>query len=136
MKSLKQKKDSMLSSIQLSEVKDYHVSQYKLIDELYALSTVMELTLQMEVGEDGKRYFKEDCKFKDILDAIRVERRVINDSMQPYLANELNKVAIEELNSSIASDKKALLDIVSIAKKIEEKKALLQRYKNDIFSHP
>ena len=134
MKGLKQRKDSMLSSIQLPEVREQHVEQYKLIDDLYTLSTVVESTLQMEVGEDGKRHFVNECRFKEILEAIRSERNLINEAMQPYLANELNRASIEELNQSIASDKKSLIDIVNIAKKIDDKKALLKKYRSEIFA--
>lgn len=133
LKSLKQKKDSLLENLHLNEVKEYYKNQYSIVDKLFELSNIIDSSMQTELREDGKNYFKSECKFKDILSAISNEHKVLTDVIQPYLKDDLIKKSVDELNQSIANDKKSLLDIVSITKKIQEKKKLLEDSKSEIF---
>lgn len=133
LKSLKQKKDTLLEQLHLQEIKDNYQTEYADVDTLLKKANEIETSIEVQVVEDNKRVFKNDGKFKDVLNEINEERRNINESIQPYLKDEQVKKAIEQLNQSIANDKKALQDIVNLSKKILEKNKLLASTKEEIF---
>jgi len=134
LKNLKQKKDALFNSMQLKEIKDYYEDEYKPIDELLEKSKTIEGTLEVETRADGKRYLKdENGKFKKVLSAIGAEQKRLADLLQPFLKDEQTKKAIEEVNVSIANDRKAILDIDILAKKIQEKKKLFNESKDGLF---
>ena len=133
-KGLKQKKDALLEILQLPEIKEQYRDLYSAIDTLYEHSMKVNMTLQVETQEDGKRHFINDSKFKDVLTAIKQEERGLTDSIQPYLKDEEIKKVIEGLNLSISNDKKALQDIDTLSKRIQEKKKLLSDTKNEVFN--
>ena len=130
---LKQKKDLLLNSILIDAIRGYYAGEYSVIDDILNLSSRIEALFQFEVNEQGQRYLKVDSKFKEIHNAIDAERKSLDESIQPYLKDDLVKKAIDELNQSISNDKKALLDINTITKKIQDKKKLLEDTKIEIF---
>lgn len=131
---LKQRRESFLASIQLDDIKSYYKEQYLVIDGLLELATAISESLQAESKDDGSRGFKESCKFGDVFNAIVNEKRVLNDAIEPYLKNKALKESIDEINQSIANDKKALFDIVNITSRLQGKKQLLDNVKSEIFS--
>ncbi len=133
-KVLKQKKDTLLATLQLQEIKDFYAKAYSLVDSLVVKSKEIEDSLLIEVLENGNRRFKNDSIFKDVLTLIKKERKDLNESIQPYLNDEQIKKKIEELNESIANDKRALLEIGTLSKKIQEKRKLFNDSKAEIFT--
>jgi predicted ATP-dependent endonuclease of OLD family len=131
--SLKQKKDLLLSGLLSDEVREYYTNEYSAIDNLFGLSAKIEKELQFESDAGGQRNLKEGSKFKSVYDKIDAERQKLGESIQPYLKNDLIRKSIDELNQSIANDKKSLLDIGTITKKVQDKKKLLDSTKVEIF---
>src|SRR5690606_37420956 len=94
----------------------------------------IEKSLEVETNEEGKRVFKEEKgKFQEVLTVINDEGKKLKDAIQPYLKDDQIKKAIETLNQSISSDKKALLDIENLSKKIQDKKKQLNDSTEEIF---
>jgi len=133
MKSLKQKKDSLLNAIELEELKDYYKQQYLSIDTLFEDSVRIEKSIEIETKEDGKRYFKSANKFIELLQIINDEKKNISEEIAPFLKNDATKKSIEDLRKSIENDKKALLEIDTLSLKIRGKKKTLDDTKNEIF---
>lgn len=133
-KNLKQKKETLIKALQSKELIDFAVEDFGVIDELFEKSKAFETHIETETKADGKRYFKNDnSKFKQILSSISAEQKKLTDAIQPFLKDEQTKKAIEEVNVSIANDRKAILDIESLTKKIQEKKKLIEEYKQELF---
>ena len=134
LKNLKQKKNSLVENLQLQEIKDYYQSIYTPIDSLLEEVVEIEKSLEVETNEEGKRVFKEEKgKFQEVLTVISDEGKKLRDTIQPFLKDDQIKKAIEALNQSISSDKKALLDIENLNKKIQDKKKQLNDSKEEIF---
>lgn len=134
LKNLKQKKNSLLENLQLQKIKDYYQSIYTPIDSLLEEVVKIEKSLDVESTEEGKRVFKEEKgKFQEVLTVISDEGKKLSDAIQPFLKDDQIKKAIEALNQSISSDKKALLDIENLNKKIQDKKKQLNDSKEEIF---
>ena len=133
LKNLKQKKDSVLETIQLKEIKDFYQVEYIEIDNLLEKYIEVEESVKTERNDDGKNYFVTDCSFKKVLVEIHKEQNMLKTQIEPYLKNELVKKAMLELNQSIASDRKSLVDMDNFTKKIQEKKKLLKESKDEIF---
>lgn len=134
LKNLKQKKNSLVENLQLQEIKDYYQSIYIPIDSLLEEVVKIEKSLEVETNEEGKRVFKEEKgKFQEVLTVISDEGKKLRDAIQPFLKDDQIKKAIEALNQSISSDKKALLDIENLNKKIQDKKKQLNDSKEEIF---
>ncbi len=133
-KSLKTKKDILINSIQLKEIKDYYVDEYKLIDELFDKSKITDSTLELETSSDGKKHFKDkDSKWRHVLITINNEQKRLADLMQPFLKDEQTKKAVDQVNLSIANDKKAIADIDILTNKIQEKKKFFTDTKAALF---
>ncbi|GAB3638362.1 hypothetical protein GCM10027422_39520 [Hymenobacter arcticus] len=130
---LKQKKDLLLGAICSDDIKSYYQQQYSLLDALFQLSNELSLSLEMDTNEDGKRSFKEGSILNEVAVKISDEKVKLDSLIQPYLQDELIKKAIDELNESIANDKKALLDIDNLGKRIEHKKKVLEDAKAEMF---
>lgn len=133
LKGLKQKKDSMIESIQLQDIKSHFQNIYAPIDFLLEEALKAENVLEVQINENGKRFFKEEGKLKEILTGISDEEKKLKDTIQPFLKDDQIKKAIETLNQSISSDKKTLLDIENLSKKIQDKKKQLNDSKDEIF---
>lgn len=133
LKSLKQKKDTIIEQLQLQEIRDFYQTAYADLDALLEKVTEINSSIEVQVNEQGKRSFTKDCKFRDVLLSIDQEQKSINDTIQPYLRDEQVKKSIEVLNHSISNDKKSLSDIATLSKKIQDKKKLLDETKDDIF---
>src|SRR5690606_29689182 len=134
LKNLKQKKNSLVENLQLQEIKDYYQSIYTPIDSLLEEVVEIEKSLEVETNEEGKRVFKEEKgKFQEVLTVINDEGKKLKDAIQPYLKDDQIKKAIETHNQSISSDKKALLDIENLSKKIQDKKKQLNDSTEEIF---
>ncbi|MCT3773372.1 gamma-glutamylcyclotransferase [Elizabethkingia anophelis] len=128
---LKQKKDSLLKTIQLSELKELYENEYSEIDTLFEKAKTVETSFQTEVKE-GIPHFTNDSLFKELFNSIDEERQKLDDSIKPYLRDDKVKLAIVDLNKSIKDDKNAIADIDNINKKIQEKKKLLNEAKDNI----
>lgn len=133
LKNIKQKKDATLEQLQLQEIKDHYQNAYTTIDALLNQTNAIEASIEVQVNDNGRRTFRQECKFKEVLTIINEEQKRLNESVQPYLQDEQVKKAIEILNQSIANDKKALQDIVNLSRKIQDKKVLLSNTKTEIF---
>ncbi len=133
LKSLKQKKDTIIEQLQLQEIKDFYQTAYAELDTLLEKVIEINSSIEVQINEHGRRSFTQDCKFRDVLLSIDQEQKSINDAIQPYLKDEQVKKSVEVLNISIANDKKSLLDIATLSKKIQDKKKLLDETKDDIF---
>lgn len=114
-------------------IRDYYIRIYSKIDELYADAVLFTGESQTEKKDDGLLYLKEATFFNATLTQINAESKSLTALMDPYLKDEQVKKAIEVLNSSIASDKKAVLDIVTLSNKIQEKKQQLINAKAELF---
>ncbi len=134
LKSLKQKKDTIIGQLQLQEIKDFYQAAYIDLDTLLEKINKINLSLEVQVNEQGKRSFTKDCKFRDVLLVIDEEHKNTNAAIQPYLKDEQVKKSIEVLNHSIANDKKSLTDIETLSKKIHGKKKFLGETKDEIFT--
>lgn len=128
---LKQKKDSLLKTIQLSELKTLYENEYAEIDTLFEKAKTVETSFQTEIKE-GIPHFANDSLFKDLFNSINKEKQELDDSVKPYLRDDKVKQAIVDLNKSIKDDKNAIADIDTINKKIQEKKKLLKDTKDNI----
>jgi len=117
----------------LPVIRDYYIRIYSKIDELYADAVLFTGESQTEKKDDGLLYLKEATFFNATLTQINAESKSLTALMDPYLKDEQVKKAIEVLNSSIASDKKAVLDIVTLSNKIQEKKQQLINAKAELF---
>lgn len=133
LKNIIQKRDSLLDTLKLEEIKEEYLDIYSIIDGLIQKQQEIETSFQLEPKSEGKSSFKNDNKFNEILKLVELEQKKWQSSIEPYLKDEQTKKAIEELNHSISSDKKALLDIDSLRKKIKEKKEFLDKTKEQIF---
>lgn len=134
LKSLKQKKDTIVSQLQLQEIKSFYETEYAALDTLLAKIDELNTSIEVHVNDQGTRSFTKDCKFRDVLLAINEEQKRTNTAIQPYLKDEQVKKSIEVLNQSIANDKKSLLDIDTLSKKIQDKKKFLAETKEEIFT--
>ncbi|NAW50816.1 hypothetical protein GNY06_05280 [Elizabethkingia argentiflava] len=134
LKSLKQKKDTIVSQLQLQEIKSFYETEYAALDALLAKIDELNTSIEVQVNDKGTRSFTKDCKFRDVLLAINKEQKITNTAIQPYLKDEQVKKSIEVLNQSIANDKKSLSDIDTLSKKIQDKKKLLAETKEEIFT--
>lgn len=133
-RSLKQKKDTIVGQLKLQEIKDFYQSEYADIDTLLDKINEINSSIEVQVNEQGKRTFTNDCKFRDVLLVLDEEQKSTNAAIQPYLKDEQVKKSIELLNQSIANDKKSLSDIETLSKKIQDKKKLLSETKDEIFT--
>lgn len=133
LKIIKQKKDSLLVQLQIQEIKDYCQTAYADVDILFDKANEIETSMEVQINENGKRFFIHDCRFKEVLTVIDDESKSIKDSIQPYLKDEHTKKAIEVLNQSVANDKKALQDIVNLTKQIQDKNKFLVEAEEGIF---
>ncbi len=124
--SLKQRKEALLSSMQLSEVREYYQRVYSLIDELVEKSQEIETSLSKEANSDSK--------FQEVSSSISGKKDKLDDSIRPFLQNAQIREVIEKLNESISNDRKALMDIERLTEKVHEKKELLDRSKAEIFN--
>ena len=131
---LKQNRDSFLTALRLDEIRAHYQTKYSEIDALFDLAKTVEESLQLEVREDKKRHFKEGVKFKEVLAEIKAEKNELDILIQPFLKDEQVKNAIEEINLSIANDRKALVDIVNLTKRIADKRLILDKSKAEIFN--
>jgi predicted ATPase len=133
-KTLKQKKDSLMNGLQLKEIKDYYTEEYKLVDELLEKAAAIEKSIEVETKAEGKRILKDESgKFKAVLGKISAEQKQLKESLLPFLKDEQTKKAIEELNTSITNDRKAIMDIELLAGKIQEKRKLFNDTKTALF---
>ncbi|MDO7853343.1 AAA family ATPase [Hymenobacter sp. CA1UV-4] len=133
LKGLASRKTSLLDNLMLDEIKEYYQKEYALIDNLVALSEAVETSLQVEVNEEGKRRFKNDCTFKQVISRLNEEQKRLHVEIEPYQKDEEVRKAVDELNASISNDRKALHDITSITKKIADKKKGLDTAEAEIF---
>lgn len=131
-KSLKQKKDLLLNTIELQEIKEYYEKEYSSIDTLFIEAVRIEQSIKLETKEDGKSYFKAESRFNELLQNIIKNQKELEVQSEPYLKTEAVKKSIEELRKSIENDKKALLDINALSVKILGEKKLLSDTKNEI----
>lgn len=133
LKSLKQKKDAIVSQLQLQEIKSFYEAEYAGLDTLLEKINELSASIEFQVNEQGTRSFTKDSKFRDVLLVINEEQKSTNTAIQPYLQDQQVKKSIEVLNQSIANDKKSLTDIDTFSKKILDKKKLLADTKEEIF---
>lgn len=133
LRSIKQKKDTIIGQLKLQEIKDFYQTEYTDIDTLLEKINEVSSSIEIQLNEQGKRTFINDCKFRDVLLVLDEEQKSTTAAIQPYLKDEQVKKSIEVLNQSIASDKKSLLDIETLSKKIQHKKKLLSESKDEIF---
>src|SRR5690606_37585111 len=105
LKSLKQKKDTIIEQLQLPEIRDFYQTAYAELDALLEKVTEINSSIEVQVNEQGKRSFTQDCKFRDVLLSIDQEQKSINDAIQPYLRDEQVKKSIrsEEHTSELQS---------------------------------
>lgn len=134
MKGLKQKKDAVIDQLGTVEIQTYFKGEYSEIDQLLQKINEIEKSLKTELKHNGKRFFVNESRLKEILTEINNESKLLNEEIKPYLKNEEIKNAIQLLNKSIAEDKKALQDIDSLSKRIVNKKRLLLETKDEIFN--
>jgi ABC-type cobalamin/Fe3+-siderophores transport system ATPase subunit len=133
LKNLLSRKTSLLDNLQLDEIKEFYQTEYSSIDTITELAESIETSLQIELNEEGKRRFKNDCKFREVISKISEEQNELRREIEPYLKDEEIKKAVDELNQSIANDRKALQDIVSITKKIADRKKARDNAEEEIF---
>jgi len=131
---IKQRKDTLISGLKLAEIKDYYTQLFIPLENLLKDAANIEKYTQTESLPDGKRQFVNGNVFADILQAIKEEKEELDSLIQPYLRTEHIKRTIEEISKSIANDKRAIIDIDLLAKKIADKKQLREEIKSVIFS--
>lgn len=133
LKNISERKQSVLNSLQLPAIQNYYSNLYSKIDVLYTDALSFTKESQTEKKEDGLAYLQETSFFNKILLELNSENKELTSSMDPYLKDEQIKKAIEVLNTSIAADKKSVLDIVTLTNKIQEKKQQLGNAKVELF---
>ncbi|MEN5088584.1 TrlF family AAA-like ATPase [Sphingobacterium faecium] len=134
LKSLKQRKDTLIGQLQLKEIKEFYQTAYTDLDILLEMINNISASIEVQINEHGQRSFTNDSVFRNVLYNINLEQKTTNESIQPYLKDEQVKKSIDILNNSISNDKKSLLDIANLSKKINDKKILLNETKNEIFT--
>lgn len=132
-RNLKTKKDNVLNSYHLSEIKKHYTERYSGIDELYNHLLSIESELQVTTKENGNRSLVNESEFKSLLISLNAERKKLEEEIKPFLKDEDTKKIIQGLNESIANDKKALVDIENITKRVVEKRKQKDDSKLEIF---
>jgi len=131
---LKQKKDTVLNTLKLKEIRDYGQDYYRTIDLLVARIEAISSSLDVEVNSEGKRFIKNSSVIKELFSRLNQEKNTIKLHLDPYLERDKMRVEIEALNLSILNDRKALNDINDLNNTITEKKKLLGACKEKLFS--
>lgn len=132
-RSLKQKKDVFINTLQSNDLKIYCEEIYQAIDTLLTASEDVNKSIQVDTKEDGRRILANDGKFKEILSRITLERKSLNTELEPFQKDVQIKKTIDGLNLAIAQDKKSVADIDILTSKIQEKKKLLDEARAEIF---
>jgi len=133
LKNIKQKRDTLIDNLQLSEIKEHVRSTYDILDTILDHAILFDASIEVQTRADGRRVFRNDNKFKEIVQLINTKKGELNESIKPYLKDTEAKNIIEQLNESIASDKKALGDIVNLTKRIADQKRQLAESRTEIF---
>lgn len=132
-KSLKSKKDSMIESIKIQEIRNYYRNEYLSIDALFDDATRIGNSIELETNESGKSFFKSECRFSELFKNNSTIKKELEGQIEPFLKTEAIKKSVEELRKSIEIDKKALLEIDTLSSKIQGKQRLFGDTKNEIF---
>ncbi len=130
---LREKKNTLIDTLRLLEIKAYYQNLFSSIDDLLAIAekSVVEIALQIE--DDGKRHFMSECRFQEVQALMEAETIRLNAEMTPFIEDAQVKKAIAELNQSVAADKKALQDIDALANKVLDRRNKLSDCKKEIF---
>lgn len=128
-----QKKNDFIGNIQTAEIKEFYLSAFSKLDN--TLSDLLEVISHSEINTtDGIREFKNpNSVFFAMASKYTVKKDVLTQGIAPYLQNEQIKKAIEDLNLSIADDRKSLSDIDNLTKKIAERKKHIEECKEELF---
>ncbi|MEH0153778.1 hypothetical protein V6R21_06490 [Limibacter armeniacum] len=132
-KSLKQKKDSLIQNIKTPILKEHYENTYSIIDQLLEKVLDADKEFETETRDDGKSYFLLQSELAKVLYTLNANLREVKTSIEPFLKNEKIKTAIEDLNKSIATDRKSLNDIETLTKKLTSKKDLIKKSQDDLF---
>ncbi len=125
-------KESLFESTQVDEVKDYYLTEYSELDNLYKKIEQLSQDFIMD-RIDRDNVLRHESKFKELLVKVKENEKQLNNEIEPYLKNDQIKNSIQLLNSSISKDKQDLLDIDSLTKRIEDKRKSLDETKVNIF---
>lgn len=129
---VKLKKDSFIDSIQSEALKVFYNTLYREIDDFYIRLSEIEEKKGFIANEDNSRTYKLK-EIDELAQSIRKEKTELHIAIEPFLKDEATKKLIDELNQSIANDKKTLIDIDNLIKKIVLSKQQLADIKKQIF---
>lgn len=131
--SLKQKKDSLIQNIKTPTLKKHYENTYSIIDQLLEKVLEADKEFETETRDDGKSNFLLHSELTKVLNTLNANLKEVKTSIEPFLKNEKIKTAIEDLNKSIATDRKSLNDIETLTKKLTSKKDLIKKSEDDLF---
>ena len=134
LKMLNQKKISLIDNLQIDEIRDYCSEAYKSLEDLLSEASKISKSLEIEINSEGKRTFKEDGKFKEVLVTIHNEQIALKSEIKPFENDDEIKKSIATVSESLVNDRKALSDIDNLSKKIKDKKEQLQNSKLEILA--
>jgi hypothetical protein len=130
---LNKSSELLLSKIQTPEIKESLEKSFSCLNALQDLSNFIAESLTLDKDNDGKKSFKFDSSFKEVLSRIRSKKNELNKNISPYLKNREVKKLVESINVSILNDKKALADIEKLTERIYENSKILEENKSDLF---
>ncbi|HCO67664.1 MAG TPA: hypothetical protein DIT04_07920, partial [Dysgonomonas sp.] len=105
---------------------------YKEVDDLSSKLSEIELKKGFVANTDNSRTYNLK-EIDELAKSIRNERTKLKIAIEPFLKDEETKKILGDLNQSIANDKKSLLDIDNLIKKITKSKQQLVDTKKQIF---
>lgn len=115
------RKEELIEILKSKSVKDYYSTQLLPVDAFIQLMS--SLIDEIQLVQDGSvKRFLNDNILKSLVDTIVKQKGALNKELEPFQQNQDLKKQIEKLNQSITEDKKLLLDIEIVSKKITTKK--------------
>lgn len=126
-------KEELVGALKSESIKEYYSNKLTIVDAMPQLMNSLVDEIQLIQDESGNNSFLNDNILKTVADAISVQKKALNKELEPFQQNEELKNQIEKLNQSITEDKKLLLDIEILSKKIRTKKEAVIECRKLIF---
>lgn len=127
------KKNELISEIQNISIRENYTHELLFIDEFSLKISSLENDTATGINGEGKQVLIGKNIFTEIGSNLALAKNELVEAIKPFQQNEELKKQIDELNNSIANDKKLLTDIVILTKAIGEKKKTLLELKEELF---
>ncbi len=132
-KEIIEQKRILLEGIKTQEIKTEYEDKLNFINDYDKKIDELEKDILI-TSKDGLTYLTYESIFKDTLKKLSDKKKELVSLIEPFQQNQELKKQIDEINKSIANDKKLLVDIISLNKKITDKKTSLNQTKTEIFN--